>query len=197
MANAVFAANLGGTGNKGYHLGYTFDDIHIENSSWQLFRLSIVPTIWQFGNTQLGSLSNLHFRNIFVADSQALPNIFRSYDRVHRISNVTFDDVLVAGEIQSQPVITFDANRFMSLEADTITEPMWVDTSGGANPNVRVWNMAQGEPTTSPITSVMFFDEPFLNDPELKLLRRGDFFWRWLCEPADPRFCEKYARHLG
>jgi len=183
MANAVFAANLGGTGNKGYRLGYTFDDIHIENSSWQLFRLSIVPTIWQFGNTQLGSLSNLHFRNIFVADSQALPNLFRSYDRVHRISNVKFDNVVVAGEIQSQPAITFDANRFMSLEGDTITEPMWIDTSGGVNPNVEVWNMAQGEPTTSPITSVMSFDEPFLNDSELKLLRRGDFFGDGFASP--------------
>jgi hypothetical protein len=183
MANAVFAANLGGQGNKGYDLGYTFDEIHIENSAWQLCRLSIVPTVWQFGNTQLGSLSNLHFHNIFVKDPQALPSLFKSYDRVHQISNVTFNNVIVAGELQSQPQITFDANRSMSLSGDIITEPLWIDTSGAANPNVQVWDMQQGQPTTSPVTTVVTLDEPFLNDPTLKLLRRGDFFGDGFASP--------------
>ena len=62
-----------------------------------------MPTIWQFGNTELGSQSNLKFHNIFVADQQALPSIFRSYDRIHQIRNVTFDNVVVAGEVLSQP----------------------------------------------------------------------------------------------
>ena len=30
MANALFVANLGGTGNKGYRRGYTFEDIEVE-----------------------------------------------------------------------------------------------------------------------------------------------------------------------
>lgn len=181
--NAVFAANLGGTGAKGYDFGYTFDGIHVENSSWQLFRLSIVPTIWQFGNTELGSLSNLKFHNIYVADQQALPSIFRSYDQVHQIRNVTFDNVVVAGEVLSQPQITIDANRSMSLSGDIITEPLWVDTSGAADPNAQIWNMLQGEPTTSPIASTTTFDEAFLNDPNLQLLRRGDFFGDGFASP--------------
>jgi hypothetical protein len=183
MANAVFAANLGGQGNKGYDLGYTFDDIHVENSGWQLCRLSIVPTIWQFGNTQLGSLSNVHFHDIFVKDPQALPSLFKSYDRVHRISNVTFDNVIVAGEAQSQPRITFDANRSMSLSGDIVTEPLWIDSSGPVNPNAQIWDMRQGEPTTSPVTAVKTLDERFLNDPALKLLRRGDFFGDGFASP--------------
>jgi hypothetical protein len=142
-----------------------------------------VPTIWQFGNTQLGSLSNLHFHDIFVKDAQALPSLFKSYDRVHQISNVTFDNVIVAGQVQSQPQITFDANRFMSLSGDFVTEPMWIDSSGAADPNVQIWNMQQGEPTTSPVTNVMTLDESFLNDPALKLLRRGDFFGDGFASP--------------
>jgi hypothetical protein len=183
MANAVFAANLGGTGTKGYRLGYTFDDIHVENSGWQLFRLSIVPTIWQFGNTRLGSLSNLQFRNILVTDKQALPDLFKSYDPVHQIANVIFDNVVVAGEVQGQPRITFDANRSMSLNGDIVTEPIWVDTGGAANPDVQIWSMAQGEPSTSPITAVMTLEESFLNDPNLELLRRGDFFGDGFASP--------------
>ena len=193
-ANAVFNANLGGTGNKGYHLGYTFNEIHVENSAWQLFRLSIGPSIWQFGNTQLGSLSNLNFSNIFVKDKQALPGLFRSYDRVHRIRNVSFDNVVVAGQIQDPPQITFDANRSMSLSGDIITEPLWADTSGAANPNVQVWNMAQGNPATSPITSVTTLDETFLNKPNLQLLRRGDFFGDGF---ASPLILDPVAGALG
>ncbi len=174
--NAVFDANLGGQGAKGHDLGYTFNEIHVENSAWQLFRLSIGPSIWQFGNTQLGSLSNVSFHNIFVADKQALPNIFQSYDRVHAIANVSFDNVVVAGVVQPQPTVTYDANRSMSLSGDIVSEPMWANTSGSANPNVQVWSMAQGMPTTSPVTSVATLDESFLNDPNVQLQRRGDFF---------------------
>jgi hypothetical protein len=183
MANAVFAANLGGTGDKGYGLGYTFDGIDIENSAWQLFRLSIVPTIWQFGNTELGSLRNLKFRNMAVADAQALPSLFKSYDPVHRISNVSFENVVVAGEVQAQPTISFDANRSMSLSGDIITEPVWANPGGAADPNVQIWMMAQGEPSSSPVTSVLTLDEPFLDDPQLELLRRGDFFGDGFASP--------------
>ena len=192
--NAVFNANLGGTGNKGYNLGYTFNEIHVENSSWQLFRLSIGPSIWQFGNTQLGSLSNLHFSNIFVQDAQALPNLFVSYDLAHQISNVTFDNVVVAGEVQAQPQITFNANRSMSLSGDIVTEPMWADTSGAVNPNVQVWNMAQGTPTTSPVTSITTLEEPALDNPNLQLLRRGDFFGDGF---ASPLIFDPVANTLG
>jgi len=181
--NAVFAAHLGEQGDKGYRLGYTFDDIHIENSSWQLFRIAIGPTIWQFGNTQLGSISNLTFRNIIVADKQALPDIFTSYDRAHQIRNVTFDNVVVAGKVQGSPHITFDANRSMSLSGDIITEPLWIDTSAASGPNVQVWSMTQGFASASPITRVTALDESFLSDPGLKLLRQGDFFGDGFASP--------------
>lgn len=173
--NAVFDANLGGTGAKGYDRGYTFDEIHVENSAWQLFRLTISPTIWQFGNTQLGSLSNLKFHNIFVRDKQSLPDIFMGYDRAHPIRNVSFDNVIVAGQPQGRPHIAFDANRFMSLSGDIVTEPIWINT-GAVDPNAQIWSMAQGMPASSPITAVTSLDFSFLSDSSLSLLRRGDFF---------------------
>ena len=191
--NAVFDANLGGTGAKGFDRGYTFDEIHVENSAWQLFRLTISPTIWQFGNTQLGSLSNLKFRNIFVKDKQSLPDIFMGYDRAHPIRNVSFDNVIVAGHPQGRPHIAFDANRFMSLSGDIITEPIWVDT-GAVDPNAQIWSMAQGTPTASPITTVTNLDESFLNDSSLDLLRRGDFFGDGY---ASPMIFDSASNSLG
>ncbi len=175
MANAVFAANLGGGGDKGYSQGYKFDEIHVENSAWQLFRLSIGPTVWQFGNTELGSLSNVSFSNLFVTDAQKLPSLFKGYDPLHPIANLSFDNVVVAGAVQSQPVASFDANRFMSLSGDIVSEPLWFNT-GAALPNVEVWRLAQGMPTSSPVTSVVTLDAPFLQGAPLQLLGQGDFF---------------------
>ena len=82
----------------------------------------------------------------------------------------------------------------MSLSGDIITEPLWVDTSGAAYSNAQIWNMLQGEPTTSPIASTTTFDEAFLNDPNLKLLRRGDFFGDGF---ASPLILDPVMENLG
>jgi hypothetical protein len=112
--NAIFAANYGGSGKL--H-DYLFDDIAVEHSSWQLFQLAIGPNQWLGGSTTLGSIKDLRFSNIQVSESQTLLDVFRSYDPLHAISNVTFCNVVVDGKpYPTSPDITYNANRTLSFK---------------------------------------------------------------------------------
>lgn len=51
-SNAVFTSYLARTQQLGQNIGYLFNEIHVENSSWQLFKLEIGPGLWQGGVTQ-------------------------------------------------------------------------------------------------------------------------------------------------
>jgi hypothetical protein len=139
-------------------------------------KIAVGPDIWQFGNTQLGSLGNLTFTDIFVTDPQTLPNEFQSYDRQHEIASVRFHNVVVAGRVLSDPTITFDANRMFSLEGNILSSPMWAERSGAVVPNVQVWTMVQGTPASSPISAIGTLDQPPLDNPELQAVAYGDFF---------------------
>jgi hypothetical protein len=139
-------------------------------------QIAVGPDIWQFGNTQLGSLGNLTFTDIFVTDPQTLPNEFQSYDRQHQIASVRFHNVVVAGTGLSDPTITFDANRMFSLEGNILSSPMWAERSGAVVPNVQVWTMVQGTPASSPISAIGTLDQPLLDNPELQAVAYGDFF---------------------
>lgn len=176
MSNAVFAAHQGGRGLLGQSAGYQFERIHVENSSWQLMSIAVAPSIWEFGNTQLGSISNLTFSDISVADPQTLPDEFMSYDRQHQVAGVHFRNVVVAGEMQSDPTITFDANRMVSLAGDTISSPTWASLSGFVAPNVQAWQMMQGTPTASPISAIQTLEQPLLAEANLRVVAFGDFF---------------------
>jgi hypothetical protein len=156
--------------------GYHFERIHVENASWQLMQIVVGPSIWEFGNTQLGSVGHLTFSDIFVADPQTLPNEFQSYDRVHGIAGVHFDHVVVAGQTLDDPPITFDANRMVSLDGNIVSSPLWAERSGAVAPNVQVWNMVQGTPATSPISAIETLEQPLLNNGNLQAVAYGDFF---------------------
>ena len=173
-SNAVFSANLGHQGQLGKNIGYLFDNIYVEHSTWQLFKLAIAPSIWQAGSTHLGSLSNLTFRNMFVSEAQKLPDEFQSYNLQHQISKVTFNNVIVAGNKLRSPTPTFDANRSMSLTGDIMSDPMWGNPL--ATPNVQVWKMFQGPPSFPPLFSTVKIDQPLLSSHGFQVLSFGDFF---------------------
>jgi hypothetical protein len=183
MSNAVFAGHQGGRGLLGQDVGYHFDDIRIENSGWQLMKIGVGPSIWEFGNTELGSVSHLYFHDIIAADPQTLPSEFQSYDRQHLVSGVTFSNVRVAGAVQLDPVITFDANRMYSLSGNTMSSPLWADRAAAIEPNVQAWQMIQGTPASSPIASVLWLDQPLLDESTWQVPGLGDFFGDGFASP--------------
>ena len=72
---------------------------------------------------------------------------------------------------------------FMSLAGNILSQPLWVNASGSANPNVQIWNMIQGTPSGSPVSSVSTSNVPALNNPNLKILAQGDFFGDGFASP--------------
>ena len=176
MNNAVFAQHQSSRALLGQVVGYRFERINVENSSWQLMQIAVGPSIWEFGNTQLGAAGRLFFSDIHVADPQTLPNEFQSFDRQHEIAGVHFRNVVVGGQVLSTPAITFDANRMFSLGGTIVTSPMWADLTGAVVPNVQVWNMVQGTPPSSPISAIETLDQPLLDDANLQAVAYGDFF---------------------
>jgi hypothetical protein len=176
MDNAVFATHLSSRSLLGQIVGYYFERIHVENASWQLMQIAVGPDIWEFGNTELGSLGKLTFSDIFVTDPQTLPNEFKSYDRQHEIASVRFHNVVVAGEVLSDPIITFDANRMVSLDGNILSSPMWAERSGSVVPNVQAWEMIQGTPASSPISAIEMLNQPLLDNRSLQAVAYGDFF---------------------
>jgi hypothetical protein len=176
MNNAVFAQHQSSRALLGQVAGYHFERIHVENSSWQLMQIVVGPSIWEFGNTQLGSVGYLTFSDIFVTDPQTLPNEFKSYDRQHEIAGVHFHNVVVAGELLSDPIITFDANRMVSLDGNILSSPMWAERSGSVVPNVQAWEMVQGTPASSPISAIEMLNQPVLDHRSLQAVAYGDFF---------------------
>jgi hypothetical protein len=174
-SNAVFTSHVSNNQHLGQNIGYLFNEIHVENSSWQLFKLEIGPDLWQYGVTQLGSLRNVQFNNIFVADEQSLPDVFQSYDRQHQISNITFNNVIVAGKPQPSPIPTFYANRTISLTGDIMADPLWANLVPETAPSFQVWEMRQGPPATAPFYTSTTIIPPAAFTPSLKILALGDF----------------------
>ena len=175
MNNAVFAQHQSSRALLGQVAGYHFERIRVENCSWQLMQIAVGPSIWQFGNTQLGSIGHLTFSDIFVTDPQTLPNEFQSYDRVHEIASVHFHNVVVAGKVLNDPPVTFDANRMVSLDGSIVSSPMWAERSGTVVPHVQAWEMVQGTPASSPISAIEMLNQPLL-DSSLQTVAYGDFF---------------------
>ena len=123
MEAAVFSAHQGG---KGTLRQYLFDDLRVENSGFRLFSLAVRPSPWSRKNVDLASLDDLLFRNISVSDAQALPDLLQSYDREHRLTNLRFENVVVAGQtLPERPAITFSANRTVSLGGNVTYDPFW------------------------------------------------------------------------
>jgi hypothetical protein len=57
-----------------------------------------------------------------------------------------------------------------------MSSPMWAERSGAVVPNVQVWNMVQGTPSSSSISAIETLDQPLLDNAKLQAVAYGDFF---------------------
>jgi hypothetical protein len=169
-SDAVFAANQGGSGNLSH---YRFEDIRVENESWQLFRIQILPSNFQPDNYQLGSISDLKFNNLQVTDPQRFPPIFRGYNLAHQVSNVDFDRVVIAGETASNSSITLDANRNMSYAGNTVSDLLFRNQEDPTEFEITLFTLAT--PTTDSQYSLFFISQPALA-ASFDVRGSGDFF---------------------
>ena len=169
-SDAVFAANQGGSGNLS---NYIFDDIRVENETWQVFRIQILPSNFQPDNYQLGSISGLNFNNIQVTDAQAFPPIFRGYNLAHQVSNVNFNDLVIGGVPTPSPTITLDANRNMSYAGNTASDLLFRNQENPSEFEIPVLTLAA--PASASQYSVFSISQPALTANFL-LQGSGDFF---------------------
>jgi hypothetical protein len=154
-SNAVFAAVSSGA--KSQKSDYTFRNIHIENSTYQLFKIAVGPNHYTTPNNDiLGSISNLSFSNIEVTDQQVLPDLFESFDLQHQVSNVIFHNVTVAGKKLPNPKVTFNANRIYSLGGTVYSGLPWRSQSQPQNFQISLFSgtIEANPPTNLPITQL-------------------------------------------
>jgi hypothetical protein len=150
-SNAVFSAVSSGA--KSQKSDYTFRNIHVENSTFQLFKIAVGPNHYTTpNNNTLGSISDLSFSNIEVTEQQDIPDLFESFDLQHRVSNVLFDNVTVAGRRLSSPKITFSANRTYSLGGTVYSGLLWRSQSAPQNFQISLFS---GTTTDNPPTSLL------------------------------------------
>lgn len=169
-SDAVFAANQGGSGNLSH---YRFEDIRVENESWQLFRIEILPSNFQSDNYELGSISDLSFKNIQVTDPQEFPPVFRGYNLAHRVEDVTFDRVVIAGETAAEPTMTLDANRNMSYAGNTVSDLLFRNQDDPGEFEIPLFTLAT--PTTDSQYSLLYLSQPALT-ANMRVQGSGDFF---------------------
>jgi len=169
-SDAVFAANQGGKGDLS---GYTFNDIRIENEAWQLFKIDILPSNFESGNEQFGSIGNLTFTNIQATDAQQFPPVFRGFDLAHPISNVQFDNVVAGGVTLPQPTLSFDANRNMSYAGNTVGDVLYQDSQQAGQFGVPVFQVPF--PSTGPQYLLEYLTQPNLASGFVAQ-GSGDFF---------------------
>lgn len=169
-SDAVFAANEGGSGNLS---NYTFEDIRVENESWQVFKIEILPSNFQRGNYQLGSLSSLNFNNIQVTDAQEFPPVFRGFNLAHQVSNVNFDDVVIGVETTPSPAITLDANRNMSYAGNTVSDLLFRNRENPNEFEIPLFTLAT--PASASQYSLFSISQPALT-ANFEVQASGDFF---------------------
>jgi hypothetical protein len=169
-SDAVFAANQGGSGNLS---NYTFEDIRVENESWQVFKIEVIPSNFQRGNYQLGSISDLKFNDIQVTDPQEFPPIFRGFNLAHQISNVNFNDVVIGGETAPSPAITLDANRNMSYAGNTVSDLLFRNQDNPTEFEIPLFTLAP--PATGSQYSLFSISQPALT-ANFEVQGSGDFF---------------------
>lgn len=157
MEAAVFSAHQGG---KGTLQDYLFDNLRVENASFRLFSLAVRPSPFSRKNGNLAGIDDLLFRNIQVVDAQKLPNLLQSYDQQHQLSNLRFENVVVAGAtLPERPAVTFNANRTMSLNGNVTHDPLWRNSQ---NPTDFLTQII--EPTAAP---ALQYQSVSLHQPEL------------------------------
>lgn len=169
-SDAVFSANEGGSGNLSH---YTFNDIRVENETWQLIKIEILPSNFQRGNYQLGSITGLNFNNIQVTDAQEFPPVVRGYNLAHAISNLNFTDVVIGGVTTPTPAITLDGNRNTSYAGNTVSDLLFRSEDNPAELGIPLFTLAP--PPTASQYSLFSITQPALTS-DFALPRSGDFF---------------------
>jgi hypothetical protein len=169
-SDAVFAANQGGSGNLS---NYIFEDIRVENESWQVFKIEILPSNFQPDNYQLGSISALTFNNIQVIDPQKFPSVFRGFNLAHQVSDVNFNDVTIGGETAPNPAITLDANRNMSYAGNTVSDLLFRNQGKPTEFEIPLFTLAS--PPIASQYSLVSISQPALT-AKFALQGSGDFF---------------------
>jgi hypothetical protein len=169
-SDAVFSANQGGSGNLS---NYTFEDIRVENENWQLFRIQVVPSNFQSGNTQLGSISGLTFSNIQATDVQEFSPIFRGFNLAHQVSDVNFNDVVIGGVPAPSPTITLDANRNMSYVGNTVGDLLFRNQNGPTEFEIPVFSLPTA---TAPLQFSPFSISQSNLTAQFEMQGSGDFF---------------------
>ena len=101
----VFDAIHGGSG----HLSnFVFEDIRIENISWRLFNIQLLPNKWAKAKHP-GSISNLLFKNIAVTSTDSGPlkrlSVIQGFDEASKVRNVVIENLTVNGEVVSDPLV--------------------------------------------------------------------------------------------
>ena len=167
-SNAVFNSALGGNALVS---NFEFNNIHVENSNLQLFKITIVPNIYtKPGRNLLGSISHLTFNNINVTDAQTLPDLFQSFDLPHQVSNVVFNHVAEGGVKMPSPTIAFNANRNMSLGGTVFSGLLWRSTAHPDNFQISLFSGTATNPS-----STLSMTQSQLT-AEYKILGVGDFY---------------------
>jgi hypothetical protein len=169
-SDAVFSANQGGSGNLS---NYTFDDIRVENETWQLFKIEILPSNFQPDNYQLGSISGLNFNNIQVTDSQEFLPVFRGYNLAHQVSNVNFNNVVIGGVTTPSPTLSLDANRDVSYAGNTAADSLFRNQGNPSEFEIPLFTLAA--PAIASQYSLFSISQPALT-ANFALQGSGDFF---------------------
>lgn len=169
-SDAVFSANEGGSGNL---RNYNFNDIRVENETWQLIKIEILPSNFQRGNYQLGSISGITFNNIQVTDAQEFPPVFRGYNLAHPISNVNFTDVVIGGVTTPTPAITLDGNRDASYAGNTVSDLLFRSEDSPTELEIPLFTLAT--PPAASQYSLFSITQPALTS-DFALQGSGDFF---------------------
>ena len=174
--NAVFSFLQLSPGNVS---DVTFDNIRVENSKLQLFKLILEPNKYNRGAAQLGSLNNFNFNNISVTSAQIYPDLFQSYSLQSQISNITMNNVVVGGvTYPPTPTAQFYANRTLSYAGTIIGD--WVWRSNNNSQGFQIWTPNKvNSPIPSPSPSATYISTSVTAQINLNSAftsRTGDFF---------------------
>lgn len=95
----------------------TFNNVYVENSNWQLFKMVQMPF---GGQIFMGTpWTGLTFSNFFVTDAQQFAPMLLTENPVSPWTDVAFSNIVVAGQvIDSTLVVGYNQNRPMSLEGN-------------------------------------------------------------------------------
>lgn len=92
---AVVCAVHGGKANIS---NFRFENLRIDNSNWRVFHIITKPNRWGKWDTEKGSISGMHFKNITYSGKQAIKGLIMGHDQKHLVSNFTFENLNFGGK---------------------------------------------------------------------------------------------------